>query len=171
MYKAILSLFLALFIFSCATTIANKSKLNKFMDPDTGVETVENIIAFNHGTEQDLVSFNQTKNPKNISWYIICKFCKLENRNFESIEIITDNKRMSINVGGSYNSFDVKTMNSNIFREVEYFKINETNIADLNKCNNLTLIFKGEKGVKELVFDYEQIVAIKDWIKNITIPK
>ncbi|MCK4981255.1 MAG: hypothetical protein KAS62_12725, partial [Candidatus Delongbacteria bacterium] len=62
MYKMVLVSFVALFVFSCATS-HNKIKMNKFMDPDTGVETIESIISFEaQGDHQTLISFNQTKN-------------------------------------------------------------------------------------------------------------
>jgi len=170
MYKIALTAFLALFLFSCAST-NGKIKLNKFSDPDTGVETVESIITFHHNTEQDLISFNQTKNPKNISWYIIGKFCPTVKKDFNTLNILIDTKSNILEVGGSYNSYDVKTTNSNIFSKVDYYKINESIIADLNKCKNLKLEFKSDVESEEFVFDKEQLAAVKEWVKNITIPK
>ena len=148
-----------------------KAKLSKFMDPDTGVETVETIISFNSGDEQDLISFNQTKNLKNISWYIICKFCPSSKNDFKSLNVITNGTGVSVEVGGSYSSYDVKTLNTSFLRTVDYFKINELIIADLNKCQSLKLEFKEEDGIKEIYFDKEHLDAVKEWIQNITIPK
>ncbi|MDA3886632.1 MAG: hypothetical protein PF638_13650 [Candidatus Delongbacteria bacterium] len=170
MYKIILSLFLTLFLFSCATTNSN-IKLNKFMDPDTGVETVESIIAFHNNLEEDLISFNQTKNPQNISWYIIGKFCPKIKNEFTSLNLIIDAKSNIIEVGGSYNSYDVKTQNSNIFRKIDYFKINERIIADLNKSKSIQLEFKNDTESENFFFNKEQLAAVKNWVKNITIPK
>lgn len=172
MYRILFLGFLFLLFFGCTTTGMNYAKLNKFMDPDTGVETVETIISFKCNDDHDLIAFNQTKNLKNISWYIICKFCPIDNSDFKSVDIET-NGMMSANVkvGGSYNSYDIKTTNTSFLRTVDYFKINESIIADINKCKTLKLIFKGEEGSKELYFDKEHLEAVKEWIKNITIPK
>lgn len=171
MYKTILVLLATLFIFSCASTNQNSIKLNKFMDPDTGVETVETIISFGEFDDPTQISFNQTKNLRNISWYIICKFSSKENKDCSTLDIMIDAKSNILKAGGSYNSQDLKTRNSTLFRKVDYFKINETIIADLNKCENLKLEFKGDKGSKEFYLGEEQLAAVKDWIKNITIPK
>ena len=170
-YKTVLVFFVTLFLFSCASTI-NKVKVNKFMDPDTGVETIESIISFEaEGDHQTLISFNQTKNPRNISWYIICKFCPTVDENFTSADLRIDEKSNVFKVGGSFSKYNLKTTNSTIFGQVDYFKIDETIIADLNRCNDLKLRFNCVKDTLEFVFDQGQIDAGKDWIKNMTIPK
>ena len=169
MYKMILVFLVTLLIFSCAST-SSDIKLNKFMDPDTGVETVESIISFGEFDDPTQISFNQTKNPRNISWYIICKPSSTYKKDCSILELTMDKKSNILNAGGSYNSYDVKTRNSTLFRRVDYFKITETIIADLNKCKNLKLEFKGDKGSKEFILGEKQLNAVKDWIKSITIP-
>ena len=171
MYKAILVLLVTLFIFSCTSTNQNSIKLNKFMDPDTGVETVETIISFGEFDDPTQISFNQTKNLRNVSWYIICKFSSKYDKDCTVLDITIDEKNSTFKVGGSYNSHDLKTRNSRLFRKIDYFKIDETIIADLNKCKNLKLEFKGDEGSKEFYLGEEQLVAVKDWIKSVTIPK
>ena len=171
MFKIVLVSFVTLLIFSCASTNQNKIKLNKFMDPDTGVETIESIMPFNKGDDQTLISFNQTKNPRAISWYIICKFCPTVDENFTSADLRIDEKSNIFKVGGSFSKYDLKTTNSTIFGQVDYFRIDETIIAELNKCEDLELKFYCIDDTLEFVFDTERIDAVKNWIKNITIPK
>ncbi|MDA3839209.1 MAG: hypothetical protein PF574_09550 [Candidatus Delongbacteria bacterium] len=171
MYRVGLSLFLTLFLFSCASTIDRKVKLNKFMDPDTGVETIESIISFYHNEEQDLISFNQTKNPNNISWYIIGKFCLTLKKDFNTLELTTDAKSSILKVGGSYNSYDIKTENSKLFRKVDYYKLNETMLRDLSMSGYIKLKFQNDTESEEFVLDQEQLDAVKEWITQITIPK
>lgn len=170
MFKKVFLLFVFLFLFGCATT-NSKIKLNKFMDPDTGVETIETILSFGEFDDPTQISFNQTKNLRSVSWYIICKFSSKENRDCAILNLKIDAKSSILKAGGSYNSQDLKTRNSTLFRRVDYFKITETIIADLNKCKNLKLEFKGDKGSEEFYLGEDQLVAVKDWIKNITIPK
>ncbi|MCK5760948.1 MAG: hypothetical protein KAH33_06610 [Candidatus Delongbacteria bacterium] len=170
MHKIVLVFFITLFLFSCVATY-DKVRVNKFMDPDTGIETIESIISFNEGDDQTFISFNQTKNPRNISWYIICKFCSTVDNEFSTADLTIDKKSNIFEIGHSSNKYDLKTANSNIFRQVDYFKINETVIADLNNCENLKLRFNCVDDTLEFAFDKEQTDAVKDWIKNITIPK
>ena len=141
------------------------------MDPDTGVETIESILSFGEGDDQTLISFNQTKNPRNISWYIICKFCPTVDEEFTSADLHIDKKSNTFKIGGSFNKYDLKTTNSTIFGQVDYFRIDETIITELNKCEDLELKFYCTKDTLEFVFDKERINAIKDWVRNITIPK
>ena len=170
MFKKVFLLFAFLFLFGCATT-NSKAKLNKFMDPDTGVETIESILSFGEFNDPTQIAFNQTKNLQNISWYIICKFSSTESLDCTTLDLTIDEKSSILKAGGSYHRHDLKTRNSALFRTVDYFKINETIIADLNKSKKLKLEFKSDNGSKEFYLGEDQLVAVKNWIKNITIPK
>ena len=141
------------------------------MDPDTGVETIESILSFGVLDDQTLISFNQTKNPRSIGWYVICKYCESFNEEITSVDLIIDGKSNVLKTGKSYNNYDLKTQNSSLFRKVDYFRINEKIISDINKCNELKLEFESIGESSDFILAGDKLAAVKDWIKNIAIPK
>lgn len=171
MKKLVLFWALTSLFFSCVSTSTVNSRLSKFKDPDTGVETVETIISFGDTGDETLISFNQTKNPKNINWYIIGKFATSKEGDYAKLDLTIDKKVRELKVGGAYNTYDIKTTNSKLFKKVEYYRIDEEIISDINKCVSLKLTFVGTGRSEDFTYSKEQLKDIKEWIKNITIPK
>ncbi|MDA3838149.1 MAG: hypothetical protein PF574_04105 [Candidatus Delongbacteria bacterium] len=160
-------IFVAIILINISCTKYSTINYNAYYNKDLDMNFKECQINFPVMGEKKSIMFQEvrSKNDDEVVLYIIGNLWLVNWGNFDNLNIYTDSNKYHIKAENSYRDNNKVLDNS---AEVEiYFKIIKSILNDVKKSSSLKLKIVGKKTSREFLFNKEQLLIVKNWIRKI----